>query len=105
VLDGFTPRLTLIGRAGIDVDSNGRAAPNSGIVRSPGYGRVAGDAGFSAHVGRHARFRGLFGLLFDESHFLTDAGSGNSVYDIPGRRFRVEGVYAWHILLDATATF
>jgi hypothetical protein len=102
-------------RAGIDVDSNHNAAPNSGIVRSPGYGLIGGDAGFSAHVGRHARFRGLFGLLFEESHFLTDAGSnnsvydipgsGNSVYDIPGRRFRVEALYAWRVLLDATATF
>jgi hypothetical protein len=92
-------------RAGIDVDSSRNAARNSGIVRSPGYGLIGGDAGFSAHVGRHARFRGLFGILFEESHFLTDAGSNNSVYDIPGRRFRVEGIYAWRVLLDATATF
>ena len=104
-------------RPGIDVDSSGAAAaPNSGIVRSPAYGLMGGDAGLSAHIGRYARFRALFGMLFEEAHFLTDAASGNSVYDtdaasgnsvydVPGRRFRVEGQYAWHALLDATASF
>jgi hypothetical protein len=92
-------------RAGIDVDSQGNAVPNSGVVRSPAYGLAGADAGLSAHIGRYARFRALFGMLFEETHFLTDAASGNSVYDIPGRRFRVEGQYAWHVLLDATATF
>jgi hypothetical protein len=74
-------------------------------VRSPAYGLIGGDAGLSAHIGRHARLRSLFGMFFEEAHFLTDAASGNSVYDIPGRRFRVEGQYAWHILVDAAATF
>ncbi len=41
-------------RPGIDVDSQGNPAPNSGIVRSPAYGLAGGDAGFSAHFGRHA---------------------------------------------------
>jgi hypothetical protein len=47
-------------------------------------------------------------MLFEEAHFLTDltdAASGNSVYEVPGRRFRVEGQYTWHALLDATASF
>jgi hypothetical protein len=92
-------------RPGIDVDSKGTAAPNSGIVRSPAYGLLGGDAGFSAHFGRHVRLRSLFGMGFEESHFLTDTASGNSVYDVPGRRFRVEGQYSWHVLVDATATF
>jgi hypothetical protein len=92
-------------RPGIDVDSKGNAAPNSGVVRSPAYGLVGGDAGLSAHFGRHARLRSLFGMFFEEAHFLTDVASGNSVYDIPGRRFRVEGQYTWHVLVDATATF
>ncbi len=92
-------------RPGIDVDSQGNPAPNSGIVRSPAYGLVGGDAGLSAHIGRHARLRSLFGMFFEEAHFLTDAASGNSVYDIPGRRFRVEGQVAWHILMDIAATF
>jgi len=88
-------------RPGIDVDG----APNSGVVRSPAYGLFGGDAGFSAHFGRYARMRGLFGMRFAEEHFLTDGASGNAVYDVPGRRFRIEGAYSWHILLDATATF
>jgi hypothetical protein len=92
-------------RPGIDVDSTGNAAPNSGIVRSPAYGLMGGSAGFSAHFGRHVRLRSLFGMSFEEAHFLTDTGSGNSVYDVPGRRFRVEGQYAWYVLADATATF
>ena len=92
-------------RPGIDVDGKGNPAPNSGIVRSPAYGLLGWDAGLSAHFGRHARLRTLFGMFFEEAHFLTDAGSGNSVYDVPGRRFRVEGQYAWHILVDATASF
>ncbi len=44
-------------------------------------------------------------MLFEEAHFLTDAASGNSVYDVPGRRFRVEGQYAWHVLVDGTGSF
>lgn len=92
-------------RAGIDVDSKGGAAPNSGIVRSPAYGLVGWDAGLSAHFGRYARLRSLFGMFFEEAHFLTDAASGNSVYDVPGRRFRIEGQYNWHVLVDGTATF
>jgi hypothetical protein len=92
-------------RPGIDVDPEGAAAPNSGVTRSPGYGLAGFDAGFSVHAGHHARLRGLFGMFFDESHFLTDAASGNQVYDIPGRRFRVEASYSWHVLVDAMATF
>jgi hypothetical protein len=92
-------------RSGIDVNASGKFAPNSGVVRSPAYGVFGGDAGFSAHFGRYARLRSLFGMSFQEGHFLTDGGSGNTVYDVPGRRFRIEGAYSWHILVDATATF
>jgi len=92
-------------RPGVDVNSQGALAPNSGVSRSPGYGLAGFDAGFSAQVSRYARLRGLFGMLFDESHFLTDGASGNVVYDIPGRRFKVESSYSWHVLVDAVATF
>jgi hypothetical protein len=92
-------------RTGIDVDKAGLASPNPGVVRSPAYGVFGGDAGLSAHFGRFARLRGLFGMRFQEGHFLTDGSSGNSVYDVPGRRFRVESAHSWHILLDVTATF
>jgi hypothetical protein len=103
-----TPADTSRCRAGIDVDSSGAAAPNAGVVRSPAYGVFGGDAGFSAHIGRYARLRGLFGLRFREGHFLTnlnDDGTGNAVYEVPGRRFRIEDAYGWQILVEATATF
>jgi len=92
-------------RAGIDVDGSGNPTPNSGVLRSPGYGAAGFDAGFSALARGHVRLRGLFGMLFHESHFLSDAASGNQVYDTPGRRFRVEGSSTWRILADAMATF
>ena len=92
-------------RSGIDVNAAGAAAPNPGVARSPAYGVFGGDAGFSAHFGRYARLRSLFGMRFQEGHFLTDGGTGNGVYDVPGRRFRVEGAYSWQVLVDATATF
>jgi hypothetical protein len=44
-------------------------------------------------------------MMFDESHFLSDATSGNHLYDTPGRRFKVEGIYTWRLLLDLMATF
>jgi len=92
-------------RPGIDVDANGNAAPQKGVVRSPAYGVFGGDAGVSAHFGRYARLRSLFGMRFAEGRFLTDGGSGNAVYDVPGRRFRIEEAYSWFVLVDATATF
>jgi hypothetical protein len=100
-------------RAGIDVDRTGTDAPNPGVVRSPAYGAAGIDAGFSGSAAGHVRVRGLFGMLFAESHFLTDAdtpstsapASVNQVYETPGRRFRVEGNYAWRLVVDAMATF
>jgi len=88
-------------RPGIDVNGT----PSSGLVRSPAYGLFGGDAGLSAHLGRYARLRGQVGLRFHEGHFLTDGESGNVVYDVPGRRFRVEDGMAWHVILTGTATF
>jgi hypothetical protein len=92
-------------RPGIDVGDGGATAVHSGIVRSPAYGVFGGDAGFSAQVGRYARLRGLFGLRFHQGHFLTDGGSGNAVYDVPGRRFRVEDAVSWLVFVNGTATF
>jgi hypothetical protein len=105
VLSGDSRCTTDASHCRPDIDVDGK--PNSGIVRSPAYGLMGFDAGLSAHFGRHARLRSLFGMSFEEAHFLTDTdnGSGNSVYDVPGRRFRVEGQYAWRVLVDATATF
>jgi hypothetical protein len=92
-------------RAGIDVNSKGAAAPNSGVLHSPAYGLFGADAGASGMLGRYARLRALFGMSFQETHLLSDGSSGNPVYDIPGRRFKATGIYDWHILVDATATF
>lgn len=92
-------------RPGIDYDGAGATAVNTGVVRSPAYGLFGGDAGFSAHLGQHARLRGLGGLRWHQGHFLTDGGSNNAVYDVPGRRFRVEDQLAWMVFLDGTATF
>jgi hypothetical protein len=92
-------------RPGIDVDANNKPAPNSGVLRSPAYGLSGADVGLSAHFGSHVRLRALFGMLFQEAHFLSDGSSGNSVYDIPGRRFKADGLYSWHVLASAAATF
>lgn len=92
-------------RADIDVTTAGAAQPNSGLVRSPAYGVMGVDAGPVAHLGRHALLRASFGTRFQEGHFLTDGGSGNPVYDVPGRRFRIEGAYSWHVLVNGTARF
>jgi hypothetical protein len=99
------PTTTTYCRTGIDIDAKGAAAPNSGVLRSPGYGAAGFDAGLAGTARGHVRLRGLFGMLFHEAHFLTDAASTNQVYDTPGRRFRVDGSYRWHVLVDATATF
>jgi hypothetical protein len=99
------PTATTYCRAGIDADPKGVAAPNSGVLRSPGYGAGGFEAGVAGTASGHVRLRGLFGMLFHEAHFLTDAASGNAVYDTPGRRFRVDGSYSWRVLVDAMATF
>lgn len=100
-----SPTATGYCRAGIDVDEKGVATPNAGVLRSPGYGAAGFDAGVAGTAIGHVRLRGLFGMLFHEAHFLTDAASGNQVYDTPGRRFRVEGSYTWRLFVDAMATF
>lgn len=92
-------------RSGIDVDASGAAKTNSGLVRSPAYGVMGADAGAVGHLGRYAVLRASFGMRFQEGHFLTDGGSGNAVYDVPGRRFRIEDAYAWHVLVNGTARF
>ncbi len=94
-------------RAGIDTDVNGdgNPEPNSGITRSPAYGVFGAEAGLSAYCGRHARLRGLFGVSMQPSRTLTDGLSGNTLYDTPGRRFRMEELRTWHITVDAAAFF
>jgi len=92
-------------RSDVDVDQTGKSVPNSGVVRSPAYGLFGGDVGLSAHFNRILRLRGLFGVDVEEGHFLSDGSSGSSLYDIPGRRFRVDGMLTWHVGANLAATF
>jgi hypothetical protein len=93
-------------RPGVDADATGDGAPdpNPGLTRSPAYGVFGGDAGLGVQLGR-LRFLALFGLTFEESHFLTDGRSGNETYDLPGRRFKVEDGRWWQVLVEAALTF
>lgn len=94
-------------RPGVDVDFDGApgADPASGITRSPGYGTFGLDLGASAQAGPWVRFRGLVGMTFEQARFLTDNLSRNAAYDITGRRFRVDGARAFHVFLEAAATY
>jgi hypothetical protein len=102
-----------------------RAYP--GVTETQQYGSFGGDIGLNIQVGKYARFRGLFGLSFDEPHFITYAGAGidknhdgrvdssptsgeaNVLYrdsiDAPGRRFRVEGTQIYSLYLEGSLMF
>jgi hypothetical protein len=101
------PRDPTTCRGEVDRDSGGDGAPdaNPGITRSPAYGLFGADAGLNVQVGRLIRFRGLFGVSFEEGRFLTDGRSGYDVYDLPGRRFRVEDTRTWHLMVDGGLAF
>jgi hypothetical protein len=88
-----------------DLNGNGTPDPNPGTTRTPAYGILGGDAGIGVRAGRFVRFRALFGLAFEQAHFLTDARSGNEVYDLPGRRFRVEDGRSWHLAVEGGLLF
>jgi hypothetical protein len=95
-------------RAGVDLDLNGDGVvdrPNPGVTRSPSYGLIGGETGFGVQMASHVRLRGLFGFFFQQVHDLTDGSSGNLVFDVPGRRYRVEGTYLWRLLVDAGVVF
>jgi hypothetical protein len=88
-----------------DLNGDGTPDPNPGVTRTPAYGILGGDLGLGARAGRFVRFRGLFGLAFEQAHFLSDARSGNESYDVPGRRFRLEGGRSWHLLIEGGLVF
>lgn len=94
-------------RAGVDrdVDGDGKLDAHPGVTRSPSYGIFGGDVGLTAQAGPHVRFRGLFGMSWEQARFLTDGRSGNAVYDVPGRRFGIQDSRTWHVLLDAALLF
>lgn len=88
-----------------DLDGDGMTDPNPGVTRSPSYGVFGGDLGISMQVGRYVRFRGLVGMILEQDRFLTDGRTGNEVYDIPGRRFFVDGGRSWNLLVDGGLLF
>jgi len=101
------PRTTTACRPNVDVDLNGDGVidPNPGTTHVPAYGALGGQAGLAVRAGRYLRFRGIFGLAYEQDHFLTDGSSGIDVYDIPGRRFRLEDGITWSFLLEGGLLF
>ncbi|MBC8132271.1 MAG: hypothetical protein H7X95_04765 [Deltaproteobacteria bacterium] len=111
-------------RPGVDLEFGG-GAPHPGVTETQAYSTVGGDVGVSVRAGRYVRFRGVFGLAADLSHFITFATAGrdrdgdgqvdstsaeaNPAYrealDIPGRRFKVDGSQIWNLVVDAAVTF
>jgi hypothetical protein len=116
-------------RPGIDLDLDGDGAadaPHPGVSDTEAYATFGGDLGLNIQVGRYVRFRGLFGLTGAAPHFITNAGTGsdrngdgrvdttdrtevNPAYretiDLPGRRFRVEGVKIYTLFLEGSLMF
>ena len=114
-------------RAGIDYNvGDTKAFPYPGVTEIQQYGSFGGDLGLNVQVGKFARFRGLFGLLIDEPHYITYSGTGidrngdgrvdsdnpaeaNVLYrdalDAPGRRFKVEGTQIWSLYLEGSIMF
>ncbi len=92
-------------RPGLDLDPSDKMTANNGVTRSPSYGALGGDAGLNVAMGKSMHFRSLFGLTWEQDHFLTDGRSGNRVYDLPGRRFKVEDARVWHLLVDGRVAF
>ncbi|HXJ21699.1 MAG TPA: hypothetical protein VMT03_15855 [Polyangia bacterium] len=102
-----------------------RAAPYPGVTDIEAYGSFGGDLGLNVQVGPYIRFRSLFGLSYDEPHFITNASPGvpgpdgrvdsnnpsqaNPTYresiDLPGRRFRVEQSETWHLVVEGALMF
>jgi hypothetical protein len=114
-------------RSGLDLDPlTGAYSPYAGVTETEQYASFGGDAGLNVQVGKFVRFRGMFGLLVDMPHFLTNAGAGvdhdgdgrvdsskaseaNVTYrdaiDAPGRRFRVEGTQVWSLFFEGSIMF
>lgn len=102
------------------------AAPYPGVSNIDAYGSFGGDVGLNVQVGKYIRFRSLFGLTVDASHFITNASAGvdansdgqvnssdpreaNPVYresiDIPGRRFKIEESKDWRLVVEGSLMF
>jgi hypothetical protein len=115
-------------RPGIDYNlgQTSDVSPYPGVTETQQYGSFGGDLGLNVQVGKYVRFRGLFGLLVDEPHYITYSGTGiarngdqevqlnnpaeaNALYrdaiDAPGRRFKVEGTQIWSLYLEGSLMF
>jgi hypothetical protein len=94
-------------RRDLDTDLNGdmMVDPNPGTTRSPAYGILGGQAGLAVRSGRYLRFRGLFALAYEQDHFLSDGFSGRDIYELPGRRFRLEDGVSWSFLVEGGLLF
>jgi hypothetical protein len=116
-------------RAGIDLDLDGDGRPDHphpGVTETQAYGTFGGDAGLNVQIGKHVRFRGLFGVTLEMPHFITFANAGvdrngdnhvdstqpaeaNPVYreaiDLPGRRFKSEGMRTWSLFFEGSIMF
>jgi hypothetical protein len=114
-------------REGIDYNpGDATASAYPGVTETQAYGSFGGDLGLNVQVGKYTRFRGLFGLLVDEPHYITYAGTGvdrdgnnqvklddpteaSALYrdsiDAPGRRFKVEGTKIWSLYLEGSIMF
>jgi len=101
------PRDKTACRRDLDTDLNGdmMVDPNPGTTRSPAYGILGGQAGLAVRSGRYLRFRGLFALAYEQDHFLSDGFSGRDIYELPGRRFRLEDGVSWSFLVEGGLLF
>lgn len=99
---------------------------NPGVTETQAYTSFGGDAGLNIQVGKYTRFRGLFGYMRNQAHFITYAGAGadkdkngtvdlgdkseanvnyRDALDAPGRRFKVEGSQIWTLFLEGSLMF
>ncbi|MEA2696679.1 MAG: hypothetical protein QOI66_950 [Myxococcales bacterium] len=94
-----------------DLDGDGKPDPYPGVTETQAYATFGGDVGLNVQVGRHIRFRGLFGLTVDQPHYITyaDPKEAKPIYrdeiDLPGRRFKVEGTEIWSLFIDGAVLF
>jgi hypothetical protein len=116
-------------RPGIDLDTNNDGVldmPHPGITDIESYATLGGDLGLNVQVGKYIRFRSLFGFRSDMPHFITVDGAGidsdgdgrvdpmnpaepnpayRQAFELPGRRFRVEGTKIWTLMVQGSIMF
>ncbi len=117
-----------------DLDRDGSPDPFPGMTDTETYLVGGADAGLNVQVGPYVRFRGLFGLTLEQPHFLTFADAGDDldgngritpddggaidpakpieanpvyreIFDLPGRRLRVNETRIWSLFVEASLMF